>query len=410
MTIERKLKFGTKLIYLDHAATTPIKPEVLEEMLPYLTSLYGNSSSLYLLGRESKKAVEAAREKIALAINANINEIFFTGSGTEADNWALRGAAYQNMDRGKHIITTAIEHHAVLHTCQKLSKEGFEVTYLPVDDYGSINMQVLRNAIRPDTILISVMFANNEIGTIQPIKEIGKIAQEQGICFHCDAIQAIGSLPVDVKELNVDLLSVSAHKFYGPKGVGALYIRKGIKLQNLMDGGSQERNKRPGTENVAGIVGMGKAIEIAAREVDRNISCTSRLRDRAMEHILKTIPFTKLNGHPTVRLPGNLNISFQFVEAESMTILLDQRNIAVSSGSACASGSFDPSHVLLALGLSHEMAFGSVRFSFGEGNTEEDVDLFLESLTEIVSKLRENSPLYSALNGASEKPIKDSEK
>lgn len=388
-----------RLIYLDHAATTPLKKEVLEEMLPYLTTQYGNPSSLYAIGRESKKAIELAREKVAKAINAKVTEIFFTSSGTESDNWAIRGAAYQNRQKGRHIITTAIEHHAVLYTFRQLEEEGFDVTYLPVDETGTVDPKLLIDAIKPDTTLISVMYANNEIGTLQPIKEIAKIAQEKGICFHTDAVQAVGSIPVDVKDLGVDLLSLSGHKFYGPKGVGVLYIKKGVKIQNYMNGGAQERSKRAGTENVAGIVGIGKAIELSVQKLEANQKYISSLRDLALNQILLKMTFVKLNGHKTNRLPGNLNLSFQFVEGESMSIMLDQKNIAVSSGSACASGSFDPSHVLLAIGLSHELAFGSIRFSFGEQNTEQDVDLMVETLIETLTELRKLSPLFMALSG-----------
>lgn len=387
-----------KFIYLDHAATTPLRKEVLDEMLPYLTTYYGNPSSLYSIGRESKKAIELSRNRVAKALNANINEIFFTSGGTEADNWALRGAAYQNRHKGKHIITTSIEHHAILHTCKQLENEGFEVTYLPVDPFGRIDLEQLKDNIRDDTILISTMFANNEIGTIQPIKRIGEIAKERGICFHTDAVQAAGSIKIDVKDLNVDLLSISGHKFYGPKGIGALYIRKGVKIQNYMSGGAQERNKRAGTENVAGIVGIGKALEIAVEKLDSNYKHISGLRDKTIDYILNKIPFTRLNGHPTERLPGNVNISFEFVEAESTIIMLDNKGIAVSGGSACASGSLDPSHVLLAIGLPHETAHGSLRFSFGEENTEEDVDYLLNALTEEINKLREMSPLYKIVS------------
>ena len=385
-----------KFVYLDHAATTPLKQEVLDEMLPFLTTNYGNPSSLYAIGRISKNAIELSREKVAKAINAQITEIFFTSSGTEADNWAIRGAAYQNRKKGMHIITTAIEHPAVLNTCRQLELEGFEVTYLAVDEFGSIGLPQLIAAIRADTILISIMYANNEIGTIQPIKKIAEIAHAKGVLFHTDAVQVVGSMSVDVKDLGVDLLSLSGHKFYGPKGIGVLYIKKGVRIQNYMNGGAQEKNRRAGTENVAGIVGIGKAIEIAVQNLKSNQKHIFSLRDRAMEGILKNIPFVHLNGNTLNRLPGNLNVSFQFIEAESLTIMLDQRSIAASSGSACASGSFDPSHVLLAIGLSHELAFGSIRFSFGEENTDADVDYLLEVLTETVQKLREMSPLYVA--------------
>ncbi|MBN7772222.1 cysteine desulfurase NifS [Clostridium aminobutyricum] len=377
-----------KRIYLDHAATTPLKKEVLDEMLPYLTTYYGNPSSGYSIGKESKKALEHARERVANAIHANENEIFFTSGGTEADNWALRGAAYQNAHKGKHIITTSIEHHAVLHTCRQLEKEGFEVTYLPVDKFGFLPIQQVAEAIRTDTILLSVMAANNEIGTLQPIREIGELADKNGIYFHTDAVQTAGNIKVDVNELPVDLLSVSGHKFYGPKGVGALYIRNGVEIQPYMNGGGQERYKRAGTENVAGIVGMGKAMEIAAQGLTDHPSHVIYLRDKMIQYILQKIPFTQLNGHPTKRLPGNVNISFQFVEAASLLILLDKKGIAASSGSACSSASSEPSHVLHAIGLSDELAHSSLRFSLGEENTEEEVDHFLTVLTELVAELR----------------------
>lgn len=388
---------NSKMIYLDHAATTCLKPEVIKEMLPYLTSYYGNPSALYSIGRESKKAIELSRERIAKAINANVNEIYFTSGGTESDNWALRGAAYQNRKKGNHIITTVIEHHAILHTCKQLEDEGFVVTYLPVDEFGCCKEQHLLEAIREDTILISIMLANNEIGTIQPIQGMAKIAREKGILFHTDAVQAVGSLKIDVKALDVDLLSISAHKFHGPKGTGALYIRKGVQLKNFMSGGAQEKNKRAGTENISGIVGMGKAIEIAVEKLDENGEFIKGLRDRTINAILNQIPYVRLNGHETDRLPGNVNISFQFIEAESMIIMLDHKGIAVSSGSACASGSLDPSHVLLAIGLPHEIAHGSLRFSFGEENTHEEVDQLLETLTEAVKHLRDQSPLYQMI-------------
>ena len=386
-----------KTVYLDHAATTPLKKEVLDEMMPFLTNNYGNPSSIYSAGRTSKNALEVSRERVAKAINANINEIFFTSGGTESDNWAIRGAAYANQDKGKHIITTLIEHHAVLNTCRQLEKEGFEVTYLQPDEFGIIHEKTVKKAIREDTILISIMFANNEIGTIQPIEEIGRTAKEKGILFHTDAVQAIGSISVDVKELQVDLLSISGHKFYGPKGVGVLFIKKGTKLQNFILGGVQEKNKRAGTENVAGIAGIGKAIEIAMESLEQNVRHTKMLRNKAINYILNDIPYVKLNGSKESRLPGNVNIAFQFIEAESAIIMLDRKGIAASSGSACASGSLDPSHVLLAIGLPHEIAHGSLRFSFGEENTVEDIDWFLGVLTEVMIKLRTMSPLYNSL-------------
>lgn len=383
-----------RIIYLDHAATTPVKPEVLEEMMPYFTNKFGNASSIYSIGRESKKAIEEAREKVAKALGAMPREIFFTGSGSEADNWAIKGVAYANKGKGNHIITTAIEHHAVLHTCQYLESDGFEVTYLPVDENGLVSPEQVRKAIKPTTTLITIMFANNEIGTIQPIAEIGKIAKEHNIYFHTDAVQAVGNIPINVNELNVDLLSLSAHKFYGPKGVGALYIRKGVKITNFLHGGAQERGRRASTENVAGIVGLGKAIELATNNIEQYNKKLIELRDRTIEEITKKVPFVKLNGDRYKRLPGNVNFSFQFIEGESLLLMLDMKGICASSGSACTSGSLDPSHVLLAIGLDHETAHGSLRITFGEENTHEDVDYLMEVLPEIVQRLREMSPLY----------------
>ncbi|HHV94948.1 MAG TPA: cysteine desulfurase NifS [Clostridiaceae bacterium] len=386
-----------KTIYFDHAATTPVRPEVLEAMLPFFTEKFGNPSTIYSYGRESKKYIEDARDKVAKALGAQSKEIFFTGSGTEADNWAIKGVAYANRKKGNHIITTSIEHHAVLHTCNFLEKEGFEVTYLPVDKDGLVDPEQVREAIKPETILISVMFANNEIGTIQPISEIGKIAKEKGIIFHTDAVQAVGSVNVNVEELNVDLLSLSAHKFYGPKGVGALYIRRGTKITSFMHGGAQERGKRASTENVPGIVGLGKAIELATANIEGNAKYVKRLRDRIIDEVLNTIPYVRLNGHREKRLPGNINFSFEFIEGESLLLLLDMKGIAASSGSACTSGSLDPSHVLLAIGLPHEIAHGSLRITLGPDNTDEEVDYFLSVLPEIVGRLREMSPLYEAV-------------
>lgn len=383
-----------KMIYFDHAATTPVKTEVIEEMMPYYTNKFGNASSIYSIGRESKKAIEEARERVAKALGAMTREIFFTGSGSEADNWAIKGVAYSNKERGNHIITTAIEHHAVLHTCQYLESDGFEVTYLPVDENGLVSPEQVKNAIKPNTILITIMFANNEIGTIQPITEIGKIAKENNIYFHTDAVQAIGNIPINVNELNVDLLSLSAHKFYGPKGVGALYIRKGVKITTFLHGGAQERGRRASTENVPGIVGLGKAIELATENIEQYNKKLIELRDRTIEEITKKVPFIKLNGDRYKRLPGNVNFSFEFIEGESLLLMLDMKGIAASSGSACTSGSLDPSHVLLAIGLAHEIAHGSLRISFGDENTHEDVDYLMEVLPLIVERLREMSPLY----------------
>lgn len=383
-----------RYIYMDNAATTRVKQEVLEEMLPYFTENYGNPSSIYTLGSKSKNAIEIARERVAKAINADPKEIFFTAGGSEADNWAIKGVAFANRNRGNHIITSKIEHHAVLHTCEYLEKQGFKVTYLDVDEYGVVDLDQLKNSITEDTILITIMFANNEIGTIQPIKEIGQIAKEHGIYFHTDAVQAVGHVKIDVDELNIDLLSMAAHKFYGPKGVGALYVRKGVKIDPLIAGGGQERNRRAGTENVPGIVGMGKAIELAYEHLEENNERLIRLRDKLIKKVFENIDHVRLNGHPTNRLPGNVNLCFEFIEGESMLLSLDMEGIAASSGSACTSGSLDPSHVLLAIGLPHEIAHGSLRLSLGDFNTEEEVDYVVEKLTEIVARLRAMSPLY----------------
>lgn len=385
-----------RTIYFDHAATTPVRTEVIEEMLPYFNQKFGNPSSIYSLGRDSKKAIEEAREKVAKAIAAQPREIFFTGSGTEADNWAVKGIAYANRQKGKHIITSAIEHHAVLHTCQYLESDGFEVTYLPVDADGLITAEQVRAAIRPDTILVSIMFANNEIGTIQPIAEIGKITKEKGVYFHTDAVQAMGNVDINVADMNIDLLSMSSHKFYGPKGIGALYIKKGVKITSFMHGGAQERGRRASTENVAAIVGLAKALEIAVENLDTYNKKLLALRDRTIEEIGKKIPFIRLNGHREKRLPGNVNFSFEFIEGESLLLMLDMKGIAASSGSACTSGSLDPSHVLLAIGLPHEIAHGSLRITFGEENSDSDVDYLMEVLPPIVQRLREMSPLYEA--------------
>ena len=381
-------------IYLDNSATTPIHPEVLEAMMPYLTEQYGNPSSIYTIGQAAKQAIENARTQVAEAIGAKPAEIFFTGCGSEADNWAIKGIAKAKEKKGKHIISSVIEHHAVLHTLESLEKQGFEVTYLPVDEYGKVQIKDVEAAIRPDTILITIMMANNEVGTIEPIKEIGKIARKHGIVFHTDAVQAVGSVPVDVDELNVDLLSMSAHKFRGPKGVGALYVRNGIRPEIFMHGGAQERARRAGTENVASIVGMGKAISLATASLPEKMAKLSALRDEMIASIREKIPYIKLNGHPTDRLPGNVNFSFQFIEGESLLLLLDLNGIAASSGSACTSGSLDPSHVLLAMGLPHEIAHGSLRLSIGEQNTKEEIDKVLDVLPNIVQRLRDMSPLY----------------
>ena len=381
-------------IYMDNSATTPLKREVLDAMLPYLTEEYGNASSIYATGRSAKKAVDTARETVAAAIGAKPAELYFTACGSEADNWAIKGVAYACQNRGKHIITSAIEHHAVLHTTQYLEKQGYEVTYLPVDEYGLVRPADLEAAIRPDTILVSIMFANNEIGTVQPIAELAKIAKAHGVLFHTDAVQAIGNEEINVKELGVDLLSISAHKISGPKGVGALYIRTGVRIENFMHGGAQERNRRAGTENVAGIVGFAKAMELATADIPAHKAKLCKLRDRLIAGIEERIPYCRLNGHREKRLCTNVNFSFQYIEGESLLLLLDMNGIAASSGSACTSGSLDPSHVLLAIGLPHEIAHGSLRLSLGDFNTEEEVDKVLDALVPIVQRLREMSQLY----------------
>lgn len=382
-------------IYMDNAATTRVTEPVAQAMLPYLTEIYGNPSSVHAFGREARKAMEAARRQVAEALGAQPNEIYFTGCGTESDNWAIRGAAEKHKSRGRHIITSAIEHHAVLHACQQLEKEGFSVTYLPVDEYGLVSPQSLKEALREDTILVSIMLANNEIGTIEPIEELSAIAREAGALFHTDAVQAIGSVKIDVNQLGVDMLSLSGHKFHAPKGVGALYIRSGVRIGRLMEGGAQERAQRPGTENLASIVGLGKAIELACADIDGHNQKLAAMRDRMIEGILSGIPEARLNGHPQKRLPGNVNVSVRYVEGESLLLNLDFKGIAASSGSACTSGSLDPSHVLLAIGLSHETAHGSLRFSLSEENTEQEVDQVVRALSEITERLRRMSPLYN---------------
>lgn len=382
------------IVYVDHAATTYVKPEVFDEMRPYFTEFFGNPSSIYTLGRESKKAIEKARAQIALSLGAHSTEVYFTGSGTEADNWAIKGAAYANKKKGKHLITSAIEHHAVFEPFEFLKKDGFEVTYLPVDENGIIDPNELTKAIRPDTTLVSIMYANNEIGTVQPIKELAAIAKQKGILFHTDAVQAMGNIDVNVKDLDVDLLSMSAHKFYGPKGVGALYIRKGVRIDSILHGGAQEKNKRPGTENVPGVIGMAAALKLAYDNIEQNNKHLHNLSDKLIDKVIEQIPYVRLNGDRERRLPGNVNFSFNFIEGESLLLMLDMKGVQASSGSACTSGSLDPSHVLLAIGLSHEIAHGSLRISFGTENTEEDVDYIVENLVEIVSKLRAMSPLY----------------
>lgn len=383
-----------KIYYFDNAATTPLNPDILDAMLPYLRDNFGNASSIYSIGQKSRKAIDQAREKVAKALNAESDEIHFTGSGTEADNWALKGVAFTNQSKGKHIITSSIEHHAILHTCKYLEEKGFEVTYLPVAKNGIVQIEDLEKAIRTDTILISIMTANNEIGTIQPIKEIGQIATEKDIVFHTDAVQAIGSLEIDVKDLGIDLLSLTAHKFNGPKGTGVLYIKKGTKIENLMEGGAQEFKKRPGTENTAGIVGLGKAIEIANQNLEKNVLRVKNLRDYAIEQIQKNIPDTQLNGDPEKRLPGNVNISFKYVEGESILLMLDAMNVCASSGSACTSGSLEPSHVLRALKIPHAIAHGSIRFSLSKDNTKAEIDYLVSCLEKIIPKLRSMSPLH----------------
>lgn len=383
-----------KRIYVDNAATTKVAPEVFEAMKPYLTEMFGNPSSIYSEARDAKRAIEAAREQVASAIGAVPKEIYFTGSGSEADNWAIRSAAKTLKSKGNHIITSAVEHHAVLHTCKELEKFGFEVTYLPVDKYGMVSPEDVRSAIKDTTILITIMLANNEIGTIMPIKEISKIAKESGVLFHTDAVQAVGMIPIDVKELGVDMLSLTGHKFHGPKGSGALYVRSGVKLTSFITGGAQERGRRAGTENVAGIVGLGKAIELATADIPAKAEYLTKLRDAYIEKVLSAVPHSRLNGHPTDRLPGNANISFEFIEGEGLLLLLDMNGISASSGSACTSGSLDPSHVLLAIGLKHEEAHGSLRTSFDLENTMEDIDKIAETVKTSVERLRAMSPLY----------------
>lgn len=383
-----------KNIYFDNAATTKLDEEVLQEMMPYLTENYGNASSIYKIGREARKAVETAREQIAKVLNCKPNEIYFTAGGSESDNTAIKGIARANKNKGNHIITSKIEHPAVLETCKELEKEGFEVSYISVDENGIINLEELKNAIKPTTILITVMLANNEIGTIQPIEEIGQIAKENHIYFHTDAVQAVGSIKIDVQKLNIDSLSLSGHKFYGPKGIGALYVKTGVRFEKLIAGGHQERNKRAGTENVAGIVGIGKAIELAYSNLDEHNEKIRKLRDYYVEQVKEKIPYIKINGDMEKRLPGNSNISFKFIEGEGLLLNLDLKGIYASSGSACTSGSLDPSHVLLAIGLPHEIARSSLRITIGKYNTKEEVDYLVENLVEIVNRLREMSPLW----------------
>ena len=381
-------------VYLDNAATTALSPRVLEAMLPYFTQYYGNPSSVHAFGREAKQGLDKARDQVAKALHCEPSEVIFTGCGTESDNTVLLGVAQRYGDKGKHIITTNVEHHAILHTCECLEKQGYSVTYLPVDQDGLVTAEQVAAAIRPDTILVSIMFANNEVGTIMPIQEIGAVCKEKGVLFHTDAVQAVGHIPVDVQAMHIDMLSLSAHKFHGPKGVGALYCRKGIRLPSYIMGGAQERGRRAGTENVAGIVGLGAAIQLATEQLEENRAKMTALRDRLMMGIQARISEVKLNGHPTNRLPNNVNFSFKYIEGESILLMLDMNGIAASSGSACTSGSLDPSHVLLALGLPHEIAHGSVRLTLGDETTEEDIDYTIDVLEKTVARLRAMSPLY----------------
>lgn len=384
-----------KKVYLDHAATTPVRKEVIEAMLPYYKENFGNPSSVYSYGREARKAIEDSREKVAEILGADPKEIYFTSGGTESDNWAIKGVAYANREKGNHIITSAIEHHAVLHTCEFLEKQGFKVTYLPVDKYGIVNVEDLKKAVTDKTILVSIMHANNEIGSIQPIEEIGEFLKDKKIYFHIDAVQTVGKIPVNVDKLNVDLLSLSAHKIYGPKGVGALYIRKATKILPFIHGGAQEKKRRAGTENVAGIVGLGVAADLANKELEVQRKHLMTLRDKLITGIKEKIPYVIFNGHPEKRLPHNVNVCFEFIEGESLLLNLDLKGICASSGSACTSGSLNPSHVLLAIGLKHEVAHGSLRLTLGKDNTEEDINYVLEVLPGIVDKLRQMSPLFA---------------
>lgn len=383
-----------KFLYLDNAATTKTAPEVLEAMLPYFTEKFGNPSSVYTFAAGNKEVVDVQRDRIAATLGAKSNEIYFTAGGSEADNWALKATADAYRDKGNHIITTKIEHHAILHTAQYLEKNGYEVTYLDVDEDGKVRLEDLKKAIRPETILISVMFANNEIGTIEPIKEIGQIAHEHGILFHTDAVQAYGQLPINVDECHIDMLSASGHKLNGPKGIGFLYIRKGVKIRSFIHGGAQERKRRAGTENVPGIVGIGTAAKRAADTREERTASEVEVRDYLIDRVLKEIPYSRLNGHRTDRLPNNANFSFQFIEGESLLIMLNGKGICASSGSACTSGSLDPSHVLLAIGLPHEIAHGSLRLTINEEITKEDIDYVVENLKAIIERLRNMSPLY----------------
>ncbi len=386
-----------KRYYMDYSATTPMKKEVLDAMLPYFSEDFGNPSSVHSFGRDAKNAVNKSRETVASAIGAKREEIYFTAGGTESDNWAIKGIAKSLKSKGNHIITSKVEHHAVLHACETLEKEGYEVTYLDVDEYGMINLEELKAAVKDTTILITIMFINNEIGTMQPVKEIGAIAKENGVLFHTDAVQALGNVAIDVDALNIDMLSVSSHKIYGPKGIGAMYIRKGVRIGAFIDGGAQERKRRAGTENVPGIVGFAKAVEIAVENLDAHIEKLTALRERLRNGIMDSIPYAKYNGHPTERHPGNVNICFEYIEGESLLLSLDLIGVAASSGSACTSGSLDPSHVLMSIGLTHEIAHGSLRLTVGDFTTEEDVDYVIKELVGIVDRLRQMSPLYEVV-------------
>lgn len=397
-----------KVIYLDNAATTPVSAPVLDAMLPYFSENYGNPSSIYGIARRSKEAIDTARAQVAAALNCLPEEIFFTGCGSESDNWVVKGVAHKLGAQGKrHLVTTAIEHHAILHSMAALEKEGFEVTYLPVDADGLVSADQVRAALRPDTALVSVMYANNEIGTIEPVAEIGAVCREAGVLFHTDAVQATGAVKIDVRAQNIDALSLSAHKFNGPKGVGALYLKRGLRLPNLIDGGGQEGGRRAGTENVAGIVGLGRALELANAQLTEKSAHLAQLRDYVIRTVEQSIPNVKLNGHPTRRLPNNVNLSFEGIEGEGMLLLLDMKGICASSGSACTSGSLDPSHVLLAIGLPHEIAHGSLRLTFGPQNTMEDAEAVCNALREIIPRLRAMSPVWDKIEKGEAKPLLD---
>lgn len=386
------------MVYFDNAATTKVKDSVIEAMLPFFNDNFGNASSTYTTaGQRARAALGQARSTVAEAIGADVNEIYFTSGGSEADNWAIKGICEKNKDKGKHIITTTVEHHAVLHTCEFMEKQGYRVTYLPVDEYGMVSVKDVEEAISDDTVLVTIMFANNEIGTINPIAEIGKLCKEKGVYFHTDAVQAVGAVDIDVKEMNIDLLSMSAHKFHGPKGVGALYIRKGIRIENLLHGGAQESGRRATTENVAGIVGMATALKDATDHMEEKTKKLIYLRDKLIDGVLKSVPYTRLNGHPQKRLPNNTSFCFRYIEGESLLLSLDIKGYVVSSGSACTSGSLDPSHVLLGIGLPHEIAHGSLRASLSEFTTEDEIDSFIKELVPIVQRLREMSPLYEEI-------------